>query len=706
MARTQATSINLSIPSRLRSGSNTRTAFQHYDELKIDRRNFNDTGNNFSMTYGFHGDRDRTEWLSYEYRITWNLFGGAKWESGWKTTDDFIIPVTPPHRYREVTVEADSSVLFDAGVRLASLKFKYNLFGNNAVEEVTIRPGNNGTLSQVIRYAHEPNDYEYDYDISWLKRGGMQLEKTNQTGNAEFLFADELPESGAMNFRVPITELTVIILAVVCLSTVAEAQDQPYIHFAPSNWSEGNPLQRITEQGDFAQICNEANGLPGLDRVRDFAGRPTCERDSENTSMFIGQVDLIVLIDDTSPLSDDLVSALRLVGLLSEHEGRPIVQSGVRDFQQGQATPLNILVVGEMEYRLLGGDEELWLTAVTRGTGAGMCQLPDRDMQDIRAYADQVHSINGAIRSNLLNALANFESRVSSGSTADARADIGGALLSTALKQSVDIVAGFASVGIPGTELNLPVGRFVVGLVRSAMDEAERARAAGRSQSMAQWTIDARRIISNCVGNVRCDADDQGTVGVLSPALIAEELQGSICRLTENRREAGMAALRTAHQNSLSARVPEPSLYAKYLYESFINSHFDREAERQVREFDSAQGTIEVVWPVSGSGDQLRFDTASHSANVIIADYGDNIDDGLNDVISNIGGVDQIWDFAVHKRVCFLVRRATGGRARPCYLLGPDNRLQRRPGAQSLSTSRDAFEEGTWRRETNRLRSN
>ena len=61
--------------------------FRHFDELKIDRENFNESANNFSMTYGFHGDDNRDEWQKYEYKVTWSLFGGASWTSDWQAAE-------------------------------------------------------------------------------------------------------------------------------------------------------------------------------------------------------------------------------------------------------------------------------------------------------------------------------------------------------------------------------------------------------------------------------------------------------------------------------------------------------------------------------------------------------------------------------------------------------------------------------------------
>ena len=67
-------------------------------------------------------------------------------------------------------------------------------FGKQDIQEVTLKPGNNGVLSQTIKYAHTPNDYGYQYDISWHKRGGIKMNKEAVVGDSEFIFADELPD--------------------------------------------------------------------------------------------------------------------------------------------------------------------------------------------------------------------------------------------------------------------------------------------------------------------------------------------------------------------------------------------------------------------------------------------------------------------------------------------------------------------------------
>lgn len=167
--------------------------YVHVDELEINRKKFNDANNNFTMSYGYRGDSDRVKWLEYEYKVVWKLFGGAEWSSGWQSNDQFVIDVTPPHQYREVTVEADPDVFSNEKVRLATVDFESTLFGKKSSHQVTLKPGANGVLSKVIKYAHEPNDYGYNYGVSWLKRGGIELKQEGVSGTAEYIFADELP---------------------------------------------------------------------------------------------------------------------------------------------------------------------------------------------------------------------------------------------------------------------------------------------------------------------------------------------------------------------------------------------------------------------------------------------------------------------------------------------------------------------------------
>ena len=163
------------------------------DELKIDRTNFQETGNNFRMLYGWKGDDDREDWLNYQYKTHWSLFGGVEWESGWIDADAFAINVAPPHSYRTIQLVADPDILADEGVRMVTVDFWYNLFGTEKHESITIRVRPED-LDQVIEYAHAPDNFDYEYEVKWRVRG--QTVSSGRLASSDgIIFCDEMPAS-------------------------------------------------------------------------------------------------------------------------------------------------------------------------------------------------------------------------------------------------------------------------------------------------------------------------------------------------------------------------------------------------------------------------------------------------------------------------------------------------------------------------------
>lgn len=162
-------------------------------ELKIDKANFNKSNNSFRMVYGYKGDKNRDKWLEFDYKTVWSLYGGATWDSGWQKTREYVLPVTPPHRYREITIEADPDILYDARVRLVTVTFYYELFGKGHSELVELKPTREGLQSKTVRYAHEPGNHGYEYEVAWRLRGGKVIKSGRIKGNEATIFADELP---------------------------------------------------------------------------------------------------------------------------------------------------------------------------------------------------------------------------------------------------------------------------------------------------------------------------------------------------------------------------------------------------------------------------------------------------------------------------------------------------------------------------------
>lgn len=163
-----------------------------YDEVRIDRTNFNTQGNNFRLLYGWKDDKDRGKWFKYEYRMLWSFFGGQPAEQDWRTTTANALNLTPPYQRRSVELEADPTLLADAGVRLVTVKIYYDLAGVEKVKQATLRPSQ-GKLSEKVYFILPADKLEYEYEITWLLRGQRELSSGRKRSSNAILFVDELP---------------------------------------------------------------------------------------------------------------------------------------------------------------------------------------------------------------------------------------------------------------------------------------------------------------------------------------------------------------------------------------------------------------------------------------------------------------------------------------------------------------------------------
>jgi len=164
-----------------------------YQEIKIDKTNFQENANYFRMVYGWKGDTDRTKWISFKYKVVWSFFGGAVYEQPWTTTDDFMISVSPPTKYRTIRFEADPEMLRDENVRHVDATIRYTLFGTPWSKRVILRSRDEAPEKEV-EYVHLDGDYDYEYELSWRLRGNKKVETGPLAGDDTIIYCDELPE--------------------------------------------------------------------------------------------------------------------------------------------------------------------------------------------------------------------------------------------------------------------------------------------------------------------------------------------------------------------------------------------------------------------------------------------------------------------------------------------------------------------------------
>jgi hypothetical protein len=162
-------------------------------EVIIDSSRFADAFNNYTLVYGNMGARREANWANYEYRSIWNLGGGVSWDSGWLPSNQAVINIAPPHRYRQVKVKGNTSALEAAQVRSANFKFYSSFMGTPLTEELSFEVGESPS-SQVIEYAYlngEPPTFEYE--ISWRLVGNRSVTTGRQRSEDDIIYIDELP---------------------------------------------------------------------------------------------------------------------------------------------------------------------------------------------------------------------------------------------------------------------------------------------------------------------------------------------------------------------------------------------------------------------------------------------------------------------------------------------------------------------------------
>jgi hypothetical protein len=177
----------VSLRKRHESGEET------YDEVRIDRNNFNREGNAFKLLYGWKGDNDQRRWQRYDYKVAWSFFGGSSVEDAdWSTREAGAINLAPPYQRREVTIEGDPRALEEERVRAIDVKVYYTLDNTPKLSQKTIRVSQE-PLSQRVEFMLPADTYEYEYEITWALRGNVTLTSGRRRSTSAFLSVDELP---------------------------------------------------------------------------------------------------------------------------------------------------------------------------------------------------------------------------------------------------------------------------------------------------------------------------------------------------------------------------------------------------------------------------------------------------------------------------------------------------------------------------------
>jgi hypothetical protein len=98
-----------------------------------------------------------------------------------------VITLAPPHKYRYIEVLADEENMNSQGVIRVAVQFRHKNFGRELQKEVVLRKGDPLNINYV--YFHEPNNLEYEYNVTWLFKDNTKASSGWQKATDPFIYA-------------------------------------------------------------------------------------------------------------------------------------------------------------------------------------------------------------------------------------------------------------------------------------------------------------------------------------------------------------------------------------------------------------------------------------------------------------------------------------------------------------------------------------
>lgn len=123
-----------------------------------------------------------SEWLDYEYRVSWSLKGNnlnvkdPVGENVWKKSKSSAIALTPPFSRKIVEVDADRSLYKDAKQISATVRFLVMLAGKPQVQKTIMLRANDATSTSKVTLYYDPNQ-PVAYQVTWYDSKGRELKK-------------------------------------------------------------------------------------------------------------------------------------------------------------------------------------------------------------------------------------------------------------------------------------------------------------------------------------------------------------------------------------------------------------------------------------------------------------------------------------------------------------------------------------------------
>lgn len=138
--------------------------------MVIDKKLFNENGNNFSLLYGWKGDTNRRKWLQYQYKTKWTFSGGITIESDWQTATSGVISLVPDLVKKEIFVELDPDFISDENIIAAEVKLHYNYEEQADTRTLNFKVRDN-ILAKSAQLILPKDQDKYTYEVIWHFKG-------------------------------------------------------------------------------------------------------------------------------------------------------------------------------------------------------------------------------------------------------------------------------------------------------------------------------------------------------------------------------------------------------------------------------------------------------------------------------------------------------------------------------------------------------
>jgi hypothetical protein len=121
-----------------------------------------------------------SDWLNYEYRVSWSLKGSnlnikePKSDSDWNKSKASAISLIPPFSKRQIEIDADRALFKDGNISSATVRFVVLLAGKPQNQKNVILRGNDAQSTQKVTLYHDPNQ-TVGYQITWYDKKGKEL---------------------------------------------------------------------------------------------------------------------------------------------------------------------------------------------------------------------------------------------------------------------------------------------------------------------------------------------------------------------------------------------------------------------------------------------------------------------------------------------------------------------------------------------------